>query len=276
MLLSKLLNKSLYTLDKLIIEFCISKEDVQNLMNLYSYRVNFHQWESKKLPTCRYNYSIEVYDNNSFYIGFSPNWRKEEYNMVWGRVEFNPAKLIDDLQFISIYQELLSYIPTKLMMPIRFDLAIDIPISRDKVYLIKDKRLYEEYSNSCVDKTQYLGKRNSHGRVKVYNKALELKLDDVDLTRVEITVDYSKRGVDEIKKILPNLYLLDSFQLPLGINGTDKVLLIAILGDISLLKELPHTKKAKIKAYLQDMQLNLTLDINKYNIILDTIQQYIK
>ena len=68
---------------------------------------------------------------------------------------------------------LLSLIPKSLLKPVRFDLAIDLPVARDKVYLIKDKRVYEEYSYSAINKTQHLGVRNNYGRVKVYNKALE-------------------------------------------------------------------------------------------------------
>lgn len=272
---SKIINQSLYSLDMLTLEFIIPHSDVQRLMTMYSMRINFTQWESKKLSVCRYNYSVECENENSFYIGFSPNWKKSEHGFVSGRVEFNPSKLADDLTFISSYQELLSYVPFGFAKPVKFDLAIDIPVARDKIHLIKDKRTYEEYSNSNSDRTQYLGKRNSHGRVKVYNKALEQKID-IDLTRIELTIDYDKRSIDEIKKILPSLYLLDSFQFPLGIVGTDKVILVAILSDLSLMRELGRKKQDKIKAYLADMQLNLTLDIDKYNKVLENIQGYIK
>jgi len=261
-------------LDKLTLDFEMSKKDAQCLMDLYSRRVNFSQWESRKISVCRYNYSIECEDEKSFYIGFSPNWLKHDSYAVRGRVEFNPNKMLDDLIFLNTYMELKSKVPKCFLKVIKFDLAIDLPVSRDKVQLVKDKRTYEEYCNSSSDRTQYLGTRNSHGRVKVYNKSLESKLN-IDLTRVELTIDYNKRSIDEVKKMLPSLYVLDSFQIPLNINGTDKLLLIAILSDIALIKELPHTKRAKIKAYLADMQLNLSLDINKYNKVLANIQEYI-
>ena len=258
----------------LTIKFILTTSDAQYLMDKYSMSSNITQWQSSKLSTCRYNYSIECHHNNSFYIGFVPNWKREEHGFVNGRIEFNPNKLDDDSIFDSMYHEIVSLVPSGFLQPVKFDLAIDIPVSRSKVYLIKDKRTYEEYSNSNSDRTQYLGKRNAHGRVKVYNKALEQKLD-IDLTRIELTIDYDKCSINEVKKILPKLYLLDSFQFPLDIAGTDKVILIAILSDLSLMNELGRKKRDKIKSYLLDMQLNLSLDIDKYNRVIEIIQEYI-
>lgn len=271
----KILTNSLYSLDKLTVEFEMSKADVQSLMNKYSMKVNFTQWESKKLSVCRYNYSIELDDGNSFYIGFCPNWLKHDPYIDAGRVEFNPSKVGDDLVFQGLYGEILSMVGSCLIKPVKFDLAIDLPVARSKVYLLKDKRTYEEYSNSESDKTQYLGKRNTHGRVKLYNKALEQKID-MDLTRLEITIDYGSRSITDVNSLMPKMYVMDSFQYPIDMPGTDKVIMVAILQDLSLLRELGRKKAEKIKAYLADMQLNLSLDTEKYNQVLDTIQTYLK
>ena len=264
---NKILTDTLYSLDKLILEFEIRKEDAQRLMDLYSVKSNIEQWVSNKLSVCRYNYRVLLEGGDSFYIGFCPNWKKKNPYTDCGRIELNPSKVCLDLEFISVYRQLLSLIPKSLLKPVRFDLAIDLPIARDKVYLIKDKRVYEEYSYSAINKTQYLGVRNNHGRVKVYNKALEQQLD-IDLTRIEITIDYDKSTFEEVKKILPSLYILDSFQFPIGLDGTDKVILIAVMNDMSLLNELGRYKKEKIKSYLEYARYNLTLDC----VILNTIE----
>lgn len=261
-------------MDKLIIEFEIRKEDAQRLMDLYSIKTNVEQWLSNKVSVCRYNYRVLLNDDNSFYIGFCPNWKKRNPYIDTGRIEFNPSKVCFDLEFISVYRQLLSLIPKTLLKPVRFDLAIDLPIARDKVYLLKDRRLYEEYSYSAINKTQYLGVRNSHGRVKVYNKALEQQLD-IDLTRIEITIDYDKSTIEEIKKILPKLYILDSYQFSVDIDGTDKVILIAVMNDISLLNELGRYKRKKIKSYLEYVKYNLTLDYVKYNTVLQQVQELV-
>ena len=174
----------------------------------------------------------------------------------------------------SIWQ-LLTFIPRFRLRPVRFDLAIDLPVARDKVYLIKDKRLYEEYSYSAINKTQYLGVRNNHGRVKVYNKALEQKLD-IDLTRIEITIDWDKFTYGEVKKILPSFYILDSFQFTIDLSGTDKVILVAVMSDVTLLSELGRYKKEKIKSYLREIEYNLTLEYEKYNNVLQQIKKIIE
>jgi hypothetical protein len=262
-------------LDKLILEFEIRKEDAQRLMDVYSFDSHVESWVSSKLSVCRYNYRFLLKDGNSFYIGFCPNWKKEIPHIDAGRIEFNPSKVCFDLEFISVYKQLLSLIPKSLLKPVRFDLAIDLPVARDKVYLLKDRRLYEEYCYSMLNRTQYLGVRNSHGRVKVYNKALEQKLD-IDLTRIEITIDYDKSTYGQVKMILPSLYILDSYQFSVDITGTDKVILIAVMSDMSLLNELGRKKKEKIKSYLKYAKFDLTLDYDKYSNVLKQIQELIE
>ena len=272
---NKILADTLYSLDKLILEFEMRGEDAQRLMDVYSLNSHVESWFSNKLSVCRYNYRFLLKDGNSFYIGFCPNWRKLNSYTSYGRIEFNPSKVCLDSEFMFLYGQLLSFIPRFRLRPVRFDLAIDLPVARDKVYLLKDNRLYEEYSYSAINKTQYLGVRNNHGRVKVYNKALEQKLD-IDLTRIEITIDYDKSTFEEVKKILPSLYILDSFQFPIGLSGTDKVILVAVMNDMTLLNELGRTKKAKIKSYLEYAQFNLALEYDKYNNVLQQIQELIK
>ena len=272
---NKILTDTLYSLDKLILEFEMRGEDAQRLMDVYSLNSHVESWFSNKLSVCRYNYRFLLKDGNSFYIGFCPNWRKANRYTSYGRIEFNPSKVCLDSEFMFLYGQLLSFIPRFRLYPVRFDLAIDLPIARDKVYLLKDRRLYEEYSYSAINKTQYLGVRNSHGRVKVYNKALEQKLD-IDLTRIEITIDWDKSTYGEVEKILPSIYILDNYQFSVDINGTDKVILIAVMNDMSLINELGRKKKEKIKSYLKYAQFNLTLDYDKYNNVLQQIQELIE
>ena len=65
---NKILTDTLYSLDKLVLEFEIRKEDAQRLMDLYSVKPNVEQWVSNKLSVCRYNYLVALNDGNSFYI----------------------------------------------------------------------------------------------------------------------------------------------------------------------------------------------------------------
>lgn len=271
----KILTNCLYSLDKLTVEFEMLTEVAQTLMDSYSLRSNVDSWVTGKLSVCRYNYRVNCSDDNSFWIGFQPNWKKGNKYITVGRVEFNPSKLGSDMEFLRFYSQILSRCNHLLIKPIKFDLAIDLPVSREKVYLLKDKRTYEEYSNSFSDRTQYLGPRNSHGRVKLYNKSLESKLN-IPLTRLELTIDYAMSSLSDVQCIIPNLYILDSFQFDIDVTGTDKVILIAVLQDISLLNELSRRKQQKIKAYLDSMQLKLELKSSSYQCILNDIKPYLK
>lgn len=67
----------------------------------------------------------------------------------------------------------------------KYDLAIDMAVSRDKVQLFKNHKAYKQFYKSSLDVTEYLG-IGQEGRVKVYNKTLESGLD-FDVTRFEIT-----------------------------------------------------------------------------------------
>lgn len=270
----KLLQGALYSLDKLIVECAMRKCDAQSFMDRFSFKTNVTQWVSNKLSVCRYNYSFDLDDNKSFWVGFQPNWKKSQNDVSFARIEFNPSKVCDSLEFISVFNSL-KVASSLRFEPLRFDLAIDFPVARDKVHLVKDKRLYEEYSYSTSNRTQYLGVRNNHGRIKIYNKALEQKLD-IDLTRLEVTLDYENCNVEEVNRLIPCMYLLDSFQFDLDMNGTDKVIMVAILSDFSLLNDLSRRKRAKILEYLNPCVLNYKIDVVKYNNILNEIMQYVK
>lgn len=114
-----------------------------------------------------------------------------------GFVEFNPNKCeVNGRKFI----ELLSGIGCLFVLK-RFDLAIDYPIARNLVRVMRDRRTYEYIISSKGGATEYLGSRNAPGRVKVYDKAGEQGID-CDLTRVELTCDASW-SLDDIKTHLP-------------------------------------------------------------------------
>lgn len=69
-----------------------------------------------------------------------------------------------------------------------FDIAVDLPFSRDSVIVCKDKRKYACVVNSLNDCTEYLGSRHCAGFCKVYNKQIESGLEFA-CTRFEMTFD---------------------------------------------------------------------------------------
>lgn len=105
-------------------------------------------------------------------------------DLLRGYVEFNPNKCFPEWrnEFIDICGW------CSKIEPVRMDLAIDIPIERRCCSLVKDIRLYEYQERSQEEYTEYLGKRNKCGHVRLYNKAREQKLR-YPLTRLEITTE---------------------------------------------------------------------------------------
>lgn len=121
-------------------------------------------------------------------------------NSLRGFLDFNPNKTSDFDQFWSDLRSITSLCDLKLIK--RIDVAIDLPFKRRDILLKKDNRRYECVAYSFDNFTEYLGCRNDIGRVKVYNKTLESKLN-YDLTRVEITTDLD---ITNFLKSLPSLY----------------------------------------------------------------------
>ena len=110
----------------------------------------------------------------------------------------------------------------------RWDLAVDVPVSRSDVMLCKDQRKYSQFYMSKDDFTEYLGCSDTAGRVKVYNKRLEAELD-YDLTRIEVTLDSKDYSV--LSHYWPEIYRVDMIPL-----DSDKLV-------VGLLRELPVDRK---------------------------------
>ena len=133
---------------------------------------------------------------------------------------------------------------------IEYDIAVDMPFSRDSFFLVKDKRKYQCVLNSSVDKTEYLGCRHEHGFVKLYNKQRESNLD-YPLTRFEISC--TSLHLCDIVDSLPCVYFsLGQIGLTdIKLNDTDKFILKTLILDPSRLSELGRSKRDKIREALK-------------------------
>lgn len=105
-------------------------------------------------------------------------------DMTRGFVEFNPNKLADESEFWRVLGKLPGYVQKCEVA--RYDLATDVKVPRGLVRLAKDRRMYQ--LNVSKSTTEYLGRRDAAGFVKVYDKQAESGLAD-PLTRVELTCD---------------------------------------------------------------------------------------
>ena len=243
-------NRSLvqYSLDMLRLEFKVSTSNLQKLLNSFQYRTDYDYWESNKYFTYRHQFTFRVDLKNSYtLLADFIDARKNANKIII--LEFNPNKVGSDLGMLSLLNKLCLMAYKKRV--VRFDCAIDIPVPRDRCLLFKDQRTYSEYRNSSSDLTEYLGHRNKHGFVKLYNKARELGLSDDNLTRLEITVDGDK--IDEFESIFPQVYVLDNYQVNesfLALNDTDKVLVLACMENPKYLDMLGRKKGKKIKEFI--------------------------
>ena len=270
----KLFENNFYSLDMMRVNLKIGVEDLQRFLNSVKYDLRFQYREMFQVSAYRHNFTVECENGHTFWIGLAPNSEKVTNKFKTVTVEFNPCKVGEELTFISNYKKLVGL--SKLAPEVkRFDLAIDIPVDRDRCYLIKDKRTYYEYRNSSLDLTQYLGHRSSGGFVKLYNKAKELGISDYGLTRFEMTIDYSLSSFESVQQIMPVVYVFDDCQLDVTLTDTDKVLLLACLGNMEFLDMLGRKKREKIKGILADSALILTLDPVEYDNILAQVKEYI-
>lgn len=162
----------------------------------------------------------------------------------------------------------------------RLDVAVDLPSKRENVFLRKDSRKYRLDYKSAPDKSEYLGVRNTPGRVKVYNKSLESKLAQ-PLTRIEITTEPT---IDDFRKHIPEVY---DFGIPVqqtlfqSLNKTDQVLLDLLLAAIvenrdhgmNLFNSLGRSKREKLKPFILPEVVHVKYDLDCVRQLFDNIRQ---
>ena len=98
----------------------------------------------------------------------------------------------------------------------RFDLAMDFPIQRDTLSLVR--RGGSGYQKFVDDKgviTEYTGKRSHHSAIKLYDKGAEMGLP-YPLTRLEITIDLAK--FCSVIPLMPTILSSDPLEFNLGFD----------------------------------------------------------
>ena len=262
---------------------------------------DFNYWQSNRWYDYRHKFTITLKDKNSFYVAFSLN-SDDKTKVSEGVIEFNPNKCFGEkVQLInnrvddetgeithSAYEgDLLNYFlinlisnHSKYVKLMRYDLAIDIPCKRKQVKLIKDNKHYSLFAPSLNPDThtEYLGKHQSSGFTKVYNKTKESGLDH-DVTRVEIT---SEHGNDYTKFMsqFPEVYIKGNGTLfpYMELKNTDLVIYELLIDNPRMetyFKRLGRDKQKKLKPYLfQDTgDVRVTVPENVYNELMKYIGQ---
>ena len=202
--------------------------------------------------------STYVMGDSSVSLGIGLVGSSGRVDMTQGFVEFNPNKVAqpdcEDV-FHKWCTRVSRFVKSAALM--RWDLAYDVPIARDRLRLEKDRRHYKLEQGAAM--TEYLGMRNSPGYVKVYDKAAELGLDGVDLTRVELTCD-GAWGLDDIEAHWPSVYgLKASYE---GLSNTNALLVGLLAGKVRAgdtvepeLKTMNKRTRQKIRDALEDLTL---------------------
>ncbi|MBO4973242.1 MAG: hypothetical protein J6D17_00475 [Bacteroides sp.] len=266
------------SIDNVVLDLYISHPDARDRLMVFlddlpiKYAVNVVYWNSFRPGTFREQFSIQMQDGTSFWLGVVLNGRKPE----WGRcrLDFNPNKIAHH----EVFQKLLNFliVNTRPMHRVikRFDLAIDIPVERFSCFLVKDGRAYMERRHG-QEYTQYLGaKASTVGRVKLYNKQVESKLLR-PLTRLELTLDPSI-PYDEVS--FPTVYYLDDLQMVFDeakATDTERFILNALLQGFGSLHDLGRRTRDKIERLLSLYVKWIKITPHDYAAILAQLRTYI-
>ena len=159
----------------------------------------------------------------------------------------------------------------------RFDLAMDFPIQRDTLSLVR--RGGSGYQKFVDDKgviTEYTGKRSHHSAIKLYDKGAEMGLP-YPLTRLEITIDWAK--FCSVIPLMPTIVSSAPLEFNLGFDElpfpVKAVLIHPDLFDVLKKSVAPNTW-TKYKGILQDCgQVNFTVPTETLKQVDDYICTYI-
>lgn len=258
-----------YSLDMIRLSLEFYKDEMQsfvswlNNIDTFGDGVEVQHWVSFKEFSYKNMFNV-TFSSCSFVFALGFNGNSED--RYKGFAEFNPNKCMDCVEFKKVLDKL--FLITSHRTVVRFDLAIDIPVSKHLVTLEKDSRNYQ-YIKGQQSESEYLGRRNKAGFVKLYDKKAESKLD-YDLTRLEITCDLDVISFPKVK-LKP---LQQSLQFG-DLNSTERVL-VQLLDQVDnkqmYLSQLNYRKRKKIEEYLGEETLQL--DRNCYYEILQQAMQY--
>ena len=211
------------------------------------YRDTYYQ--SLKKLTYLNNFKFELCfgsEQSSFWLG--THFQGFDKTLDTWKLELNPNKCMP-CDFVSSLFSLLNTYSKHISIG-EYDIAVDIPLPRDFLFLVKDKRKYQCILNSSVDKTEYLGSRHQNGFCKLYNKQLESCLNS-PLTRFEVTC--TSLLLSDILSVFPLIYaqreqflFIDS-----KLNDTDKFILKTLIFDPVRISELGRSKRKKMSEALQ-------------------------
>jgi hypothetical protein len=222
-------------------------------------------WETCRIKDYRHNWLFSSNDevfkgvSSSFWVGFKHNREINNKYKYWLVIEYNPNK--NDISQGYLNKVLSAFFYDMFDVEIvSADLACDMPVNINNVFCDKGgKKVKKLFDYGSDNKTIYLGEGS--GRIKIYNKARELGLENQDLTRYEISVHFDNNKIpfnmgqyevfsEETLGLVP-IYCLESYQFDMSLNETDRAILYAVLNGYPL-ESLSRRKKENIEKILSE------------------------
>lgn len=267
------------SIDNVILDVSVTNTERLELLNQMiasmasNGKVSVQTWQGSGAGAFRNQTLIRLDAERSFWIGQGLIGNGTLLDRV--RLDFNPNKVGDDPNFKIIRKFLVRNSRTNLCRISRFDLAIDIPVTREKCFLVKDRRLYIERRHG-EEYTQYLGSKSSKvGRVKLYNKALKAKLE-YPLTRLELTLSPGS-PFESIN--FPTVFCVSEAcaeHQNAKLTDTQRFIINAVLQGYGTLTDLGRKTRAKIEGVLKKNLRTVSISEDSYNAILEQLQEYLK
>lgn len=244
---------------------------VSDTMEILSTEPGAKYWSSTRVTDYRHNFAISDYnwcgEECSFYFGVEHNSKRRSASknaMTDVVIKYNPNKCSGSPILEYLLRE--CFYDDKHVKVKSIDIAIDIPLHiNDLKPIVKGHRMYHYIQTSQEDITHYIGKRNSDGHIKIYNKAKEQGLKGVNLTRYEITLkpdmyaslmslgayNFNDKLQDKFVPIIQIGGYEDKLN-KLKLNDTDKFILRSCIPEPHRVKELGRDKRKKIEQLLAD------------------------
>lgn len=270
-------NNLTISIDNIVLDIWVANPATRDmiedrLFSIVKKDVELITWDGGKPGTFRNQFLFKLPNGTSFWLGhglIGNGIMVERY-----RLEYNPNKVGSESVFMTIHELLASNCRKAMSRIARFDLAIDIPVERAKCFLVKDRRLYIERRHG-VEYTQYLGAKSSAvGRIKLYNKTAEAKLD-YPLTRLELTLDPTM-AYENVN--FPTVYCLEPTKTAdekIRVNDTEKFILHALLQGFGTLNDLGRKTRAKMEMLLKEYVQQISISEETYACVLAQLDRYL-
>lgn len=269
-----LVGEYIYSCDMMRFKLNFRQDELPNVVTTFD---SYMRLDVKNYPLCTQkfrfrNFVVIDYNYSTLELGIGFNGIGTDC-MFEGFVQFNPNKCFQNDQCLQDLRLIFSSCWSVDLL--RWDFAIDIPVERYRVKLVKDSRRFQCVRNSADDFTEYLGVRSHLGFVKVYNKKIESDLLQ-DLTRVEITMPDLLGSGEDFSKYFPTVYIQRlQNEMEFGISSlsdTDKVL-VELLQTVQnpdyYIKRLGRGKREKLEKYIyadcDKLEINVAILFQLYN-----------